>query len=206
MSGHFFGGHQAMLILLTLGYLLMGLIFLIVRLFQHILPKNRSQNNLVQAIRGDLTSLYDYAKQIVVSNPKKAKVVAAIMVCLIILLMMPFRIEIEFETEELFLGTIMFIMFIMVFTPKEDPSNTGFPVEIFGFIYSVFFMFYCASNFVVDVFYVNEALRDDMWIYGYIVTLISYSIWYYVFKSIYKKRRIEARNNFIQKSARIPPL
>ena len=87
MSGHFFGGHQAMLILLTLGYVLMGLIFLLIRLFHHILPRNRSQDNPLQAIRGDLTILYDYAKQIVVSNPKKAKVVAAIMVCLIILYM-----------------------------------------------------------------------------------------------------------------------
>ena len=37
-------------------------------------------------------------------------------------------------------------------------------------------MFYCASNFVIDIFYANEALRNDMWIYGYIVTLISYAI------------------------------
>ena len=35
---------------------------------------------------------------------------------------------------------------------------------------------YSASNFVIDIFYANEALRDDMWIYGYIVTLISYAI------------------------------
>ena len=163
------------MILLTLGYLLMGLIFLIVRFFYH-LTKTRSPDNIVQAIRADWISLYDYAKQIVVSNPKKAKIVAAIMVCLIILLMMPFQMEVEYSTEECFLGTIMFTMFLIVFTPKDDPSNTGFPVEIFGFIYSVFFMFYCASNFVIDIFYANEALRDDMWIYGYIVTLISYAI------------------------------
>lgn len=165
-----------MLILLVLGYVLMGLIFLISRLVYRVFTKNLSQGNIISAIRGDWISLYDYAKQIVVSNPKKAKIVAAIMVLLIILLMMPFRIELEYSTEESFLGTIMFAMFIMVFTPKDDPSNTGFPVEIFGFIYSVFFMFYCASNFVIDLFYANEALRNDMWIYGYIVTLISYAI------------------------------
>ena len=141
----------------------MGLIFLIVRFFYH-LTKTRSPDNLVRAMRGDWINLYDYAKQIVVSNPKKAKIVAVIMVCLIILLIMPFRIEIEYSTEECFLGTIMFTMFLIVFTPKDDPSNTGFPVEIFGFIYSVFFMFYSASNFVIDIFYANEALRDDMWI------------------------------------------
>ena len=165
-----------MLILLTLGYVLMGLIFLIVRLFYHVLTKSRSPDNLVRAIRGDFISLYEYAKQIVVSNPKKAKVVAAIMVCLFILFMMPLQTEIEYVIEEEFLSTIMFIMFLTVFTPKEDSSDTGFPVDIFGFIYSIFFMFYSASNFVVDVFYTNEALRDDMWIYGYIVTLISYGI------------------------------
>ena len=165
-----------MMILFTLGYVLMGLIFLIVRLFYHILTKNRSQDDLVRAIRGDCISLYNYAKQIVVSNPKKAKIVAVIMVCLIILLVMPFRMELEYSTEESFLGTIMFTMFMIVFTPKDDPSNTGFPVEIFGFVYSVIFMFYSASYLVIDVFYANETLKDDMWIYGYIVTMISYGI------------------------------
>jgi len=165
-----------MIILLVLVYVLMGLIFLISRLVYHVFTKNLSQDNIVSAIRADWISLYDYAKQIVVSNPKKSKIVAVIMVCLIILLMMPFRIELEYSTEESFLGTIMFTMFLIVFTPKDDPSNTGFPVEIFGFVYSVFFMFYSASNFVIDIFYANEALRDDMWIYGYIVTLISYAI------------------------------
>ena len=165
-----------MMILFTLGYVLMGLIFLIVRLFYHILTKNRLQDNLVPAIRGDFISLCNYAKQIVVSNPKKAKIVAVIMVCLLILLMMPFRMELEYATEECLLSTIMFAMFLAAFTPKDDPSNTGFPVEIFGFIYSVIFTFYSAANFVIDVFYANEALREDMWIYGYIVTLISYGI------------------------------
>lgn len=164
------------MILFTLGYVLMGLIFLIVRLFYHILTKNRSQDDLVGAIRRDCISLYNYAKQIVVSNPKKAKIVAVIMVCLIILLIMPFRMELEYATEECFLSTIMFTMFLIAFAPKDDPLNTGFPVEIFGFLYSVMFMFYSASNFVIDVFYANEALKDDMWIYGYIVTMISYGI------------------------------
>lgn len=152
-----------MMILFTLGYVLMGLIFLIVRLVYHVLTKTRSQDSLVRAIRGDCISLYDYAKQIVVSNPKKAKIVAVIMVCLIILLIMPFQMEMEYATEECFLSTIMFTMFLMAFTPKDDPSNTGFPVEIFGFIYSVFFMFYSASNHVYhksrDRFSVAKPIR-----------------------------------------------
>lgn len=178
-----------MMILLTLGYLLMGLIFLIVRLFYHISAKNRSQDNIVRAIRGDLISLYDYVKQIVVSNPKKSKIVAVIMVCLIILLIMPLRIEIEYATEETFLSTILFTMFLIFFAPKEDSSNTGFPFEIFGFVYSIIFMFYSASNFVVDIFYANEAFKDSMWIFGYIVTLISYGV-YITFISQFIKRDI----------------
>lgn len=95
---------------------------------------------------------------------------------MIILFMMPLQIEIEYTTEETFLSTIMFIIFLIFFSPKEDSSDNGFPVEIFGFVYSVIFMFYSASYFVIDIFYANEALRDDMWIFGYIVTLISYGI------------------------------
>ena len=174
MSGHFFRGYQAMIIL-TLGYLVMGLIFLIVRFFYHIFLGKRSPDNLVRAIREDLISLYNYAKQIVVSNPKKAKVVVVIMVCLIILPMTPLRIDIEYAAED-FLSTIMFIMFSIVFAPQKDSSDKGFPVEIFGFIYSIIFTFYSAGNFVIDVFYASEFLKDDMWIYGYIVTLISYVV------------------------------
>lgn len=62
-----------MIILLTLGYVLMGLIFLIFRLVYHVFTKNLSQDNIVSAIREDCISLYDYAKQIVVSNPKKSQ-------------------------------------------------------------------------------------------------------------------------------------
>ena len=163
------------MIILTLGYLVMGLIFPVVRLFYHILLGKRSPKNLVRAIREDLMSLYAYAKQIVVSNPKKAKIVAVIMVCLIILPMTPLRIEIEYAAED-FLSTIMFIMFSIVFAPKEDLSDKGFPVEIFGFIYSIIFTFYSAGNFVIDIFYASEFLNDGMWIYGYIVTLISYFV------------------------------
>lgn len=163
------------MIILTLGYFTMGLIFLVVRLCYHILPRNHSQNNLVRAIRSDLISFYGYVKQTVVSNQKKSKIIAVIMVCLIILPMMPLRIEIDYVAED-FLGTIMFLMFSLVFAPKEDVSDEGFPIEIFGFIYSVVFMFYSAGNFVIEVFYASEFLKDDIWIYGYIITLISYFI------------------------------
>ena len=123
-----------MMILFTLGYVLMGLIFLIVRLVYHILTKSLSQENLVRAIRGDCISLYSYAKQIVVSNPKKAKIVAVIMGCLIILLIMPLQMEIEYATEECLLSTIMFTMFLIAFAPKDDLRRTlDFPLKYSDF-------------------------------------------------------------------------
>ncbi len=58
------------MVILMLGYSVMGLIFLILRFFYHILPKKSSQNNLVNAVKDDFVILYAYAKQIVVSNKK----------------------------------------------------------------------------------------------------------------------------------------
>ena len=49
-------------------------------------------------------------------------------------------------------------------------------MEIFGFTYSVVFMFYFAGGLVFDIFYFNDFFRKDMWIYGYIVTIVSYVV------------------------------
>ena len=161
------------MIILTLGYFLMGLVFLILRFFYHILLKKGSRNNLVHAVRDDLIILYAYAKQIVVSNPKKIKFIVVIMVFLIILPLTPLQIEIEFVAEDFF-SLIMFFLLVVIFAPKENPSDKGFPVEIFGFIYSIIFMFYSAGNLVFDTFYAIDSLKENMWIYGYSVTFISY--------------------------------
>ena len=77
------------------------------------------------------------------------------MICLIILPMTPLRIEIDYPVED-FLGTIMFSMFLIAFAPQENSSEEGFPVEIFGFIYSIVFMFHSAGNFVIEVFYLSD--------------------------------------------------
>ena len=161
------------MIILLLGYCLMGLIFLVLRFFYHIFLKKGSQSNLIQATKDDLITLYAYAKKIIVSNPKKAKVIAVIMVCLIILPMTPIQIEIEYVIED-FLSTAMFVMFLIIFAPQENPEERGFPIEIFGFIYSIIFMYYSAGNLVFDVFYAIDSLKENMWIYGYGVTFISY--------------------------------
>ena len=161
--------------ILILGYFIMGLMFPVLRFFYHLLPKRNSQNNFVRAIKDDFVILYDYAKQIVVSNPKKFKFIAVIVVCLVILPMTPLQIEIEYVVED-FLSAIMFFVLVIIFAPQEHPSNTGFPVEIFGFIYSIIFMYYSAGVLVFDVFYVINSLKDDMWMYGYGITVISYVI------------------------------
>ena len=159
--------------ILMLGYFIMGLIFLILRFFYHILPKKSPQDNLIHAIEDDLITLYAYAKQLVVSNPRKIKIIVVIMICLIILPMTPLQLEIEYIVEDFF-SMIMFFVLVVIFAPKENPSERGFPVEIFGFIYSIIFMYYSAGVLVFDIFYVVDSLQEDMWIYGYIITMISY--------------------------------
>ena len=161
------------MVILMLGYCLMGLIFLVLRFFYHVLPKKRLQNNLVSEVKKDLITLYSYAKQIVISNPRKSKLVFLIMICLIILPITPLQIEIEYIFED-FLSTIMFFALVIVFAPQENPTEKGFPVEIFGFIYSIIFMYYSAGLLVFDTFYVIDSLQEDMWIYGYSITMISY--------------------------------
>ena len=161
--------------ILMLGYFLMELIFLVLRFFYHVLPKKNSQNNLVREVREDFVNLFAYTKQIVVSNPKKFKFIAVIVVCLIILPMTPLQIEIEYVVED-FLSTIMFFVLVIIFAPQENPSEKGFPVEIFGFIYSIIFMYYSAGVLVFDIFYAIDSLKEDMWMYGYGITVISYVI------------------------------
>ena len=161
--------------ILMLGYFIMGMIFLVLRFFYHILPKKSSQNNLLRAIKEDFAILYAYAKQIVISNSKKSKIIAAIMVCLIILPLTSLQIEIEHVVED-FLSTIMFFVLVIIFAPQENPSERGFPVEIFGFIYSIIFMYYSAGVLVFDIFYAIDSLKEGMWIYGYSITVISYVI------------------------------
>ena len=160
------------MVILMLGYCLMGLIFLVLRFFYHILPKKRPRS-LIHATRDDLIALYAYAKQIVVSNPKKTKIIAVIIACLIILPMTPLQREIEYVLEDFF-STIMFLALVIIFAPQEKPSEKGFPVEIFGFIYSIIFMYYSAGVLVFDTFYAIDSLKENMWIYGYSVTFISY--------------------------------
>ena len=58
--------------------------------------------------------------------------------------------------------------------PPEKPTSQGFPVEIFGFIYSIIFTFYNSGLMIVDISLIFPDFEKEMWFYGYIVTVISY--------------------------------
>ena len=159
------------MIIFVLGYFVMGLIFLVCRFFYHVLKKNK----LIPALRNDLANLYAYDREIIISNPIKFKIIAVIIIVVIISTLMPLQIE----TIELFdatLSAIMYFIMVIIYAPREDPTNKEFPVEIFGFIYSIVLMYCSAGEFVIDFFETDNFFNEDMWIYGYIVILTSYVI------------------------------
>ena len=169
------------MILLMLGYFIMGLTFLILRFVYHIVPKKNSPENFIHAVKNDFIVLYDYVKQIILSHPKKIEIVVGIMAVLVGLLILIPQVGVMdafdfLDVWEYALSMIMFFLLAMIFAPQENPSRKGFPVEIFGFIYSVIFMFYSAGALVVSIFYTSDIFKESVWIYGYVVTVIAYVI------------------------------
>lgn len=158
-----------------LGYLAMGMAFLVLRFFYHILPSKKSHDSFIQAVRKDWENLYAYAKQVFLCHRKILKIIVVTVPLYIVIPIMPYRIEITYTIED-FLGTIVFSLLVFVFAPHEDPSRKGFPVEIFGFVYSVIFMFYSFGALVFDVFFFNNFFGQYMWIFGYSITIISYVV------------------------------
>ena len=159
------------MIIFLLGYFVMGLIFLVWRLFYHFLNKKK----LLPALRNDLANLYAYDREIIVSNPIKFKIIGTIIAVFIILLMIPLENEI-IDLFDCTLSTIIYFLLVIVYAPREDPTNKDFPVEIFGFIYSIMLMYGCAGEFVFEFFETDNFFNEDIWIYGYSVVLISYVI------------------------------
>ena len=159
------------MIIFVLGYVVMGLIFLVYRLFYHLLNKNE----LISALRNDFDDLYDYDRQIILYNPIKIKIIAVIIVAFIVLSFVP----LQNETIDLFdsaLSAIIYCIMLIIYAPQENPTSKEFPVEIFGFIYSIVLMYCSAGEFVIDFFETNNSFDENMWIYGYSVVLISYVI------------------------------
>ena len=159
------------MIIFMLGYFVMGLIFLVWRLFYHALKKNK----LIPALRNDFAELYAYDREVILSNPIKFKIIAAIIVIFIILTFIPLQIE-TIELVDAALSSIIYFIMVIIYAPRKDPTNKEFPVEIFGFIYSIFMMYCCAGEFVLDFFETDNSFDENMWIYGYSVVLISYVI------------------------------
>lgn len=161
--------------ILMFGYFVMGLLFLVVRFFYHILPKKISRNNLIHAVKNDIAILYVYVKQIILSHSKIFKIIFGIIAGFIVLPLLPIQIDVRDIILD-FMSVIVFLLLVIVFAPQDKPAQKEFPVEIFGFIYSIIFMFYCAGLLVFDISYIVHSFKEDMWLYGYIVTVISYII------------------------------
>lgn len=159
------------MIVFVLGYFVLGIIFLIVRLCYHIF----SGKNPIPAISNDFENLFSYARQIILSNPVKFKIIGVIIAIFIIAIMLPIQAE-RMYTLDVFLSAIIFSVMVIIFLPKEDSQQKKFPVEIFGFIYSVMLMYCSAGELVLEIFSTNNFFDEDMWIYGYSVVIISYLI------------------------------
>ena len=161
------------MIIFVLGYFIMLLIFLIWRLIYHVFNKKESQNPIC-ALKIDFLRLFECAKQLFLSNKKIFRVVIVIAIILggvFILLVENFS---TYIFEEI-LSSIMFFLLAIVFLPQDNPIKKGFPTEILGFVYSVVFMFYSAGSLVFHAFFVLD-LKENMWIFGDTVTLISYIV------------------------------
>ena len=159
------------MIIFLLGYFVMWLLFLVWRLFYHVYSKN----NLIPALKNDFTELYAYGREIILDNPIKFKIIAAIIACAIISTLMPLEIEIIYLLD-CALSAIIYFLMVIIYAPQKNPSSKEFPVEIFGFIYSIVLMYACAGEVVVEFFATGDSFNADMWIYGYCVVLISYVI------------------------------
>ena len=107
------------MIVLILGYFVIVLIFLILRFFYHILPKKSSHNNLIHAVKSDFVDIYAYAKQIILSNPKKVQTIFVLTLVLIFFPLIPFQNEIMDVVEDI-LGAILCSLLVIVF--KKIPT------------------------------------------------------------------------------------
>ena len=163
------------MIVYMLGYPLLVLLYLAARAFSHLLVKRASPKALPHLVIKDGLHLRAYFRQLYLSNPKISRIIAALMAIIFVIGLQPSLSPLVEACDNL-LSLVMFFLLVVFFLPKEEPSRQGFPLEIFGFAYSLIFMFYNAGAVVVAVFYLSEIVKDNMWLYGYGVTLISYIV------------------------------
>lgn len=152
----------------VLGYFVIGLMFLILRFFYHIFKKN-----LITAIKKDFFNVRAYYKKFIFSNPTKFKIIGGFIVIFVIASI--FKIENLIIFDD-FVATIIFFFMMIIFAPQDNSQQKNFPVEIFGFIYSIVLMYGSAGEFLVEIFSANNFFLEDIWIYGYGIIIISYLI------------------------------
>ena len=152
-----------------------GIFCLVFRFFNQVLPQKNLRHNLVQVLKNDMTVVYDCAKEFILSHRKLVKAIFIIIAADMVLSILPIPMEIIDVVEDVMMA-IMFCLLVIIFAPQEGSRRKGFPNEVFGFTYSVILMFYWLGVSVFDIFYAYAFLKEDMWIYGYGITLISYVV------------------------------
>lgn len=157
------------MIVYLLGYFFMCIIFIFCRFFYHLI----SNKNIISAVKNDFINVFDYSKQIIVSNPIKIKIIAIIAIFLIVMSFSPISYQ-NFVILDDFLSTIIYFVAVIIFLPNKNFKK--FPVEIFGFIYSIMLMYGGAGEFLVAIFLDYDFFGENIWIYGYIIVLTSYFI------------------------------
>ena len=151
-----------------LGYFVLCAIFLISRFFYHLFKKNP-----VNSLKNDFINLINYLKNIFSNNHNKFKIIGGLIFILIIAAILKIKYLIIFD--DFIASTIFFIMMI-IFAPQNNSNQNKFPVEIFGFIYSIVLMYCSAGEFVVEICSANNLFNENIWIYGYLIIIISYLI------------------------------
>ena len=163
-----FGFEKASNMIFLLGYFAMGLIFLALRCFYHLYKKNP-----LLAMKKDFFNLCAYYKKIIFSNPTKFKIIGGLIIIFSVAATLQIVNLIIFDN---FVSTIIFFLMVIIFAPQNNFQQKNFPVEIFGFIYSIVLMYGSAGEFLVEIFSENNFFHQDMWIYGYCIIIISYLI------------------------------
>ena len=162
-----------------LGYFTTGLMFLVLCLICHISFSKIPYKDIIPAMKQDILSTSAHVKQVALSNPKLVRTIAVLLGCLLGCFLLSQIIPLKSEMTDIcadILLALLFFFCLFLFIPQEASSYQGFPVGIFGFIYSLIFMFYNAGSAVLDIFGDSNFFAEDMWMYGYGVTVVTYVI------------------------------
>lgn len=140
-----------------------------------IIFKKFSCKILIQAVKDDFVNLFEYDKQIILSNPAKFKIIVGLLIFFVVANIFPIHPKIIYIINNA-ASTIIFFLMLIIFLPQENPTQKGFPIEIFGFIYSIVLMYGSAGELICEIFSTNNFFDENMWTYGYSVVIISYLI------------------------------